>query len=136
MAVTVTNLTLVRDTVKLLVADAATADVANTAEVFTITPTKGVDKMIIEVSVANTHGTVVCSLGAGGQYWPSKALTWNAVQNKTSIMHVSDIARFAKYVAPVEGVSQPDTILLTLTPASGKKLLSEHAATVTVIELP
>ena len=127
MAVASTNTTLVRDTVSILAGDAATADVANTAEIFTITPTKGVDKMIIDVAVANTNGTVACSLGAGAGYWPSKALTWNAVQNKTSHMHVSDIARF---------LTTSGTILLTLTPASGKKLLTDHTAVVEVIELP
>ena len=112
--------------------DAATADTNDLAEVFTITPTKGMDKMIIEIAVANTNGTVACSLGAGGTYWASLAKTWNAVQNKTSIFHVSDIARFAKYV----GTTTKDTILLTLTPASGKKLLTDHTAVVKVIELP
>jgi len=127
MAVACTNMTLVRNTVDTLVADAATANTNNTAEVFTITPTKGVDKMIILVAVANTHGTVACSLGAGAGYWPSKAQTFNAVQNVTSIFHVCDIARF---------LTTSGTVLLTLTPATDKKLQSEHAATVAVIELP
>ena len=127
MAVTCTNMTLVRDTVDTVEADAATADAANLAEVFTITPSKGQDKMVIEVAVANSHGTVACSLGAGSEFWASAAKTFNAVQNKTSIFHISDIARF---------LTSASTILLTLTPASGKKLLTDHTATVAVIELP
>ena len=126
-AVACTNVTLVRNTVALQAPDAATADVADTAEIFTITPTKGVDKMIIEVAVANTNGTVACSLGAGAGYWPSKAQTFNAVQNKTSVFHICDIARFLTTSA---------TVLLTLTPAAGKKLLTDHTAKVQVIELP
>ena len=126
-AVAVTNLTLVRDTLKDRVLDAATADVANTPEVFTITPTKGQDKMIIEIEVADTNGPVAVSLGAGVQYWASAALAWSCPQAKTTIMHVSDIARF---------MTTASTILLTLTPASGKKLLTDHAAKVGVIELP
>jgi len=130
MAVASTNVTLVRDTVNIGAGDAATADTADLAEVFTITPTKGMDKLIIEIAVANTNGTVAMSLGAGAQFWASGALTWNAVQNKTSIMHVSDIARFMVDTAGV------GTILLTLTPAAGKKLLTDHTAVVKVVELP
>ena len=127
MAVTCTNMTLERDVVDTIEPDAATSTVIDEVEVFTITPTKAVDKMVIEVAVANTHGTVACSLGAGGQYWASKAKTFNAVQNKTSIFHISDVARF---------LTTASKILLTLTPASGKRLLTDHAATVAVIELP
>jgi len=126
-AVACTNVTLVRDTVDTIVPDAATANTNDLAEVFTITPAKGQDKMAIQVSVANSHGTVAASLGAGTQYWASKALTWDCVQNVVSIMHISDLARF---------MTTASTILLTLTPAAGKKLLSEHAATVAVIEFP
>lgn len=126
MAVTVTNVTLVRDVVDTLVPDAATADVADTAEVFTITPAKGMDKMMIQISVANTHGAVAASLGAGS-FWARKAQAWSCVQNVISVFAVVDIARFK---------TAAGTILLTLTPASGKKLLSEHVATVQVIELP
>jgi hypothetical protein len=126
MAVDCTNVTLEIDTVDTLAAAAASVDVADTAEVFTITPTKRTGKMIIEVAVANSHGTVACSLGAG-DYWASKAVSFDAVQNKTSVFHVSDIARF---------LTNDGEIKLTLTPATGKKLLSDHAATVQVIELP
>ena len=132
MAVTCTLVTLVRDTVDTLVPDAATSTVIDEVEVFTFTPTKGMDKIAIEVKVANTHGTVACSLGAGGQFWASAAKTFNAVQNVTSIFHVCDIARFAKEVAG----ENEDKIELTLTPASGKRLLTDHAATVQIIELP
>ena len=131
-AVAVTNVDLVRDTVNPADGDAATADVADLAEVFTITPTKGVDKIIIEIAVANTNGTVACSLAAGDEYWAraAGALTWNCVQNKTSIMHISDIARF------MTNVAAGDTIVLTLTPAAGKKLLTDHTAVVKVVQLP
>jgi hypothetical protein len=121
-------MTLVRNVVDLIVADAAVANTNDLAEVFTITPTKGPDKMVIIISVANTHGTVACSLGAGALHTgQSAAQTFNAVQNATSIFHVCDLARF---------MTAAGTILLTLTPAGGKKLQSEHVATVAVIELP
>ena len=127
MAVTCTNVTLARNTVSVQAPDAATANGADTAEVFTITPSKPHCKMIIEVAVADSNGTVTCSLGAGTEFWPSGAQAFNAVQNKTSVFHIADGARF---------LTSSDTILLTLTPATGKKLLSDHAATVQVIELP
>ena len=127
MAVTVTNMTLVRNTLKDRVLDAATANTNGTAEVFTITPTKGMDKMIIEVEVGDTHGAVAVSMGAGAQYWATKALAWSCPQAKTTIMHISDVARFK---------TTAGTYLLTLTPAGTKKLQSEHAAKVGVIELP
>jgi len=131
MAVTVTNVTLVRDTANIGAGDAATADTADLAEVFTITPTKGMDKMIIEIAVANTNGTVACSMAAGDNFWAKKAKTWNCVQNKTTIFHISDIARFMTKVTGAAG-----KMLLTLTPASGKKLLTDHTAVVKVVELP
>ena len=127
MAVNCTNVTLARNTVSVQAPDAATANTNDLAEVFTITPTKPHCKMILLISVANTHGTVACSLGAGSEFWPSKAQTFNAVQNKISVFHIADGARF---------LTSSDTILLTLTPATGKKLKDDHVATVQVIELP
>jgi len=126
MAVNCTNITLELDTVDTLDADGATVDVANEEEVFTITPTKRTDKMIILVEVANSNGTVKCALGAG-DYWAAKEVTFDAVQNETSVFHVSDIARF---------MTEDGEIKLTLTPATDKKLLADHAATVQVIEVP
>jgi len=126
MAVNCTNKTLELDTVDTLDANAAAADVPDLEEVFTITPTKRTDKMIILVEVANSHGTVECALGAG-DYWAATEVIFDAVENKTSVFHVSDIARF---------MNEDGEIELTLTPASGKKLLDDHAATVQVIEVP
>lgn len=126
MAVTCKNVTLEVNTVKVLAADAATETTANKAEAFTFTPTKAGRKILILVTVANTHGTVVCSLGAGSEFWASDAQTFNAVQNKTSAFQIEDVARF---------LTSSDTIVLTLTPATDKKLLTDHAATVQVIEL-
>lgn len=126
MAVDVTNVTLEVDTEDVLAFDAATADTDNEAEVFTITPTKRTEKMIILVEVANSHGTVACKLGAG-DYWAAQDVEFDAVENKTTAFVVSDIARFLNDDGEIE---------LTLTPATDKQLLSEHAAKVQVIELP
>lgn len=126
MAVSCTNVTLEVNTVKVLAADAATETNANKAEAFTFTPTKAGRKILILVTVAAANGTVVCSLGAGSEFWASDAQTFNAVENKTSAFQIEDVARF---------LTSSDTIVLTLTPADGKKLKTDHAATVQVIEL-
>jgi hypothetical protein len=126
MAVTCTNVTLEVNTVKVLAADAATETNANKAEAFTFTPTKAGRKILILVTVAAANGTVVCSLGAGSEFWASDAQTFNAVENKTSAFQIEDVARF---------LTSSDTIVLTLTPATGKKLLTDHAATVQILEL-
>jgi hypothetical protein len=125
MAVTCTNVTLEVNTVKVLAADAATETNANKAEAFTFTPTKAGRKILILVTVAAANGTVVCSLGAGSEFWASDAQTFNAVENKTSAFQIEDVARF---------LTSSDTIVLTLTPATGKKLLTDHAATVQILE--
>jgi DNA primase len=126
MAVSCNNVTLEVNTVKVLAADAATSTEASAPEAFTITPTKAGRKILILVTVADAHGTVVCSLGAGSEFWASDAQTFNAVQNKTSAFQIEDVARF---------LTSSDTIVLTLTPANGKRLATDHAATVQVIEL-
>ena len=126
MAVAVTEDVLVRDTVSIPTANAATADTNNLAEEFTITPTQGVEKMLIIIDIANTHGTVVAKL-MKGTYWAKKDLSWDCAQNVCSVISVNDIARF---------MNASGNIVVELTPATDKKLTSEHAATMRVIELP
>jgi hypothetical protein len=126
MAVTCTNVTLEVNTVKVLAADAAKETNANKAEAFTFTPTKAGRKILILVTETSNAGAITCSLGAGSEFWASDAQTFNAVENKTSAFQIEDVARF---------LTSSDTIVLTLTPATGKKLLTDHAATVQILEL-
>lgn len=126
MAVTCTNVTLEVNTVKVLAADAATSTVANTAEAFTFTPTKAGRKILILVTEAGSAGDIACSLGAGSEFWASDAQTFTAESGEISAFQIEDVARF---------LTSSDTIVLTLTPATGKKLATDHAATVQVIEL-
>lgn len=134
--ITVTNLTLVRDTLKDRALTAATEDSAGVAQDFIITPTKGMDKIIIEVEVADSHGSVTCKLGKGGTYWAEADLEWDCPENKTTIMHISDIARFMSNKDDTAGTEYPDYLTLTLTPVAGKQLTTNHQAKLCVIELP
>lgn len=121
MAVAVTNSTVSLNSAVNKTFNAATADTADLAEVFTITPTKADYKTVIEIS--NVTGILAYSIAAG-DLWAGKAVTGTVAANKTVIIEV-------------EGgkVMQNDgTILLTLTPASGTKLLTNHAASVQVIQ--
>jgi len=114
---------LEKDTVAEFKSQAATADTNDDTETFTITPTKRNKGMIIMVKEGNA-GAVACELLAG-DYWASKKLAFTAAKNKTTVIHLTDIARFQ---------NEDGDILLKLTPTSGKKLKTDHAATVSVIE--
>jgi hypothetical protein len=123
MAVTVTNSTTVLNTAVEKTFNAATADTANESEVFTITPTKADYKSFIEIKNAGSNGTITYSIAAG-DLWAGKVLTGSVAQGKTSIIQV-------------EGgkvMQDNGTILVTLTPASGKKLLTDHAATIQYVQ--
>jgi hypothetical protein len=78
------------------------------------------------MSVANTHGAVAVSIAAGGFHQSIDALAISVAQNTTKAI----VLETAKYM------SAAGVITLAATPASGKKLASEHVFTVTVVELP
>jgi len=126
MAVSCNNVTLEVNTVKVLAADAATETVASKAEAFTFTPTKAGRKILILVTEAGSVGDITCSLGAGSEFWASNAQTFTAESGEISAFQIEDVARF---------LTSSGTIVLTLTPTTNKKLGSDHAATVQVIEL-
>lgn len=127
MAVTVTNSTITNfNTITTLTDNAATVDVIDATEVFTITPTKGDGKVVIEIDNGPTNGTVTYSIAAGGFWAAGSALTGSVAQaTKRGI-----VLETAKYK------SQDGKIAITFTPASGKKLLTDHALKVRVIQLP
>lgn len=125
MAVTVTNTTVSAfDTIQTFTANAATSTVVDGTEVFTITPTKAGIKGLIMMSNANSHGTYTYSIAAG-DCWAGKAITGSMAQNTTKILQIE-----------TGKVLQDDgTIAVTLTPASTKILLTNHAAVVYYAEL-
>ena len=127
MATAVTNETLVLNTVNPISTTAATADTADLAEVFTFTPSVFGNKYIIEINnVSASNGTVTYSLAAGAAWAGSAALTGSVAQGIRSQL----VVETGKYL------SSSGTLSLTITPASGKKLKTDHTLTVCGIHAP
>ena len=125
MSVSVTNSKiLLPNTAIELVVNAATADVADTAEVFTITLDRADHKAVMTVVNASADTALAVSVAAGDLWAATTALTFSVPAAK-------------EYVVELEGgkdAQDNGTILVTLTPGSGKKLLTDHAAEVKYIE--
>lgn len=126
MAVAVTNASPVINTITTLTDNPATSSVIDATEVFTITPTKAHDKVLIEIENGPTHGTITYSIAAGGFYAASAALTGSVVQDLCRGI----VLETAKYL------SATGTIVITFTPASGKRLLTDHLLVVRVTQMP
>lgn len=130
MAVAVTNTSLtVYGTEAALTANSATSTTANQTEVFTITPTRPSSKMVIMLGpIAATEGAVTWSIAAGADnHFGSGAADTGSIAQNTSEVIVIDTARH---------LSSTGTIPITFTPATGKKLATDHTLKVSVIELP
>lgn len=126
MAVTVTNSNMAENTITTITDNPATSSVIDATEVFTITPTKADYKVIIEIDNGPTNGTVTYSIAAGAYWAAGSALTGSVAQDtKRGI-----VLEGAKYK------SAAGTIVITFTPASGKRLLTDHLLKVRVIQLP
>ena len=123
----VNNFSLDKNVIKALTTTAATATVINTAEVFKIAPTKRDDDFILLIkNTSGANGSVTFSLEQG-DFWasPSIPLTGTVVQGATALLRIES----AKYL-------QGDgTLLLTVTPATGKILLTDHALEVGIIQI-
>lgn len=130
MAVAVTNTSLTAyGTEAALTANAATSTTANEAEIFTITPTRPSSKMLIMLGpIAATQGAVAWSIAAGADnHFGSGAADTGSIAQDTTEVIVIDTARH---------LSSTGTIPITFTPASGKKLATDHKLKVSVVELP
>ena len=127
MSVAVTNTTLaLYDTETTLTFNAATSTVINTAEAFTVTPTKQGSKVVIMFTNATGHGAYTWSLPVGA-LWAgdtATALTGEIAAAATEIIELESAAH----------ISAAGTYVITLTPATGKRLLTDHAATMQVVE--
>lgn len=127
MAVTVTeSLVSALNTIATVTKNLATADTDALAEVFTIGPSKAGNKMIIIIggTGSGADGNITYSIAAG-DLWAGKAITGTVTKNTEKMIQVD-----------TGMVMQDDgTILLTLTPASTDKLVTDHAAYVKVIEM-
>ena len=103
-------------------AAAATSSVIDTAETFEFA-TNG-KPFILLATVADTHGSVALAMNAG-DLWAGKATTvGSAPQAKTT----------AFLVESGYGVNSDGKIEIVATPASGKRLATDHALKLTVIQ--
>ncbi len=126
MAQTITNEVLVLNTLNPITVTAAAADTADLAEVFTFTPTAFPNKYMIEIdNVSDANGTVTFSIAAGTSWAAGDALTGSVAQGVKSAI----VLESGKYFGATGFV-------VTITPASGKKLLTDHTLTVTGVQLP
>jgi len=110
--------------------NAATATAANATEAFTITPTRPGSKMLVmltETEGTTAGGAYTWSIGAGTtEHFGSAAADTGSVALNTTEAIVINTARHMA----------SGTVVITLTPATGKILLTNHTATIQVIELP
>lgn len=127
MAVSCTNSQMAENTITTITANAATSSTIDATEVFTITPTKADQRVVITINnVASDQGTITYSIAAGDFWAANSALTGSVAQGLSRGI----VLEGAKY-------KQSDgTIAITFTPASGKRLLTDHLMTVQVIQLP
>lgn len=127
MAVTVTNTTLTEfDTETTLTANAATSSVIDAVEVFTVTPTAPTQKVSILFTNGAGHGAVTYSIPVGAGW-----------AGDTATAFTGSIAAGATEVVQLESGKHKNAdgkYLITLTPASGKRLLTDHAAVMEVLE--
>jgi hypothetical protein len=98
---------------------------ATGAEVFEIVPTKSDEKGVIVINNAATdQGTITYSLAAGDSAMSAgAALTGSVAQGKLVVLQVES----GKYISGGK-------YLLTLTPATGKILKTNHTASVGYLE--
>lgn len=126
MAVSCTNTTINGlNAITTITDNPATSSTIDQTEVFTITPTKSDGKVAIIIENGPTQGTVTYSIAAGGYWAAGSALTGSVAQGTSRVIELES----AKYKA------QAGTIAITFTPASGKRLATDHALVVQVIQM-
>lgn len=126
MAVNITNTRIsALNTDQALTFNAATSSVIDATEAFTYTPTGKDHKILIGIQVADGHGSVSYSIAAGERVFGTAAKTGLVAQNTTKVIQI-ETGRY---------VSNAGTITITFTPASGKRLATDHALKVWVAEL-
>jgi hypothetical protein len=124
IAITNTKITAI-NTDQALTFNAADEDGANTAQTFVYTPTGKDNKVLIGIQVADTHGTVTWSVANGVGVFARGAKTGSTAQATTDVIQLES----GNYA------SATGTISITFTPASGKRLTSDHALNVFATEL-
>lgn len=126
---TVTNIDLIREEGVVVTPTAFTSDTsANDTETLIITPTVPGNWMILIINnVASDQGslTVTC---AKGDYWFAKAM------DTVTILQNTDQA--IVFQAAAHKDKDDNTIEFVVTPASGKKLVTNHGATWQCFQMP
>jgi hypothetical protein len=122
MAITNTKIATL-NTDQTLTFMAADADTADLAQKFIYTPT-GKDNKIV-IGFKNTTGILAYSIAAGAGVFGAAAKTGSVAATSTEVIQIET----GRYMLA------NGTIEITLTPASGTKLLTNHAAAVFAIEL-
>lgn len=122
--IAITNSKIVAlNTIQEKVFNPADVDTTDGTQKFVYTPT-GKDNKVL-VLIKNATGTLAFSIAAGVGVFGAAAKTGTVAANKTGIIQIET----GKYMLA------NGTIEITLTPAAGTKLLTNHAASVQVVEL-
>ena len=122
VTVTVNNLTAINANAEVT-ASPATEDTITTAQKFNITPTKAGHALLLTMGIAGVNGKVTYSAAAG---MLGKEIAGEIPEGKTVALVLDD-----GFVKDKSGV-----IAITFTPATGKTLKTNHALTVTAVQLP
>ena len=109
-----------------LTANAATSSVVDATEVFTITPTGKSNKTLIAFTNGTGHGAFTYSIAKGTKVFQAAAAKTGSIAAGATEVIQLDMGRYT---------SATGTIVVTLTPASGKRLATDHAASMWVAEL-
>jgi hypothetical protein len=113
------------NTDQALTFNAADADTSNLAQIFNYTPTGKDGKVVIGFQVANSHGAVAFSIAGGAGVFGTAAKTGSVAENTTDVIQIET----GRYMLST------GKIAITCTPASGKRLTSDHALKIWVVEL-
>jgi len=125
IALTSTTLTTYQGEKAITVID-STSTVINATETFAITPNRAANKLVVIINVGPTHGAVAFSVAAGTHFGAGNDYTGSVAQD-TSEAFVLDTAKF---------LNADGKIIITATPATGKKLYTDHAMSASLISLP
>ena len=126
MAVAITNTRIsALNADQTLTQNAATSSVIDATEVFTYTPTGKDNRILIGFVNGAGHGAYTYSIAAGTGVFGAAAKAGSIAAGSTEVIQIET----GKYMQTA------GTVLITLTPASGKRLLTDHAAAMWAAEL-
>lgn len=132
MAVSCTNSAMdTFNTITTLTFNAATADTADLAEEFTITPTRSDEKVIIIIKNGHATTALTFSVAPGGLWAAAPSALTGSVAGATERAIVLEGGKYKSSSKDTGG-----TYVVTLTPGSGLKLKTNHSAAIAVLELP